>query len=171
MAMDKLLIVEDEKLIRWSIREMLERQDYEILEAPTGREAFSILEEQDCDLVISLHVNAFDDPIMRAASGYHMPDDEVGEETCEAILRAWPRRLIGRGRSWGCDVDDGKWLQRPLNVLEVHECPAILIEVGFASNPEDAAALQDPWVQDAMLPALMCGLYRFGELKEKRDGL
>ena len=52
MAMDKLLIVEDEKLIRWSIREMLERQDYEILEAPTGREAYAILENQDCDLVL-----------------------------------------------------------------------------------------------------------------------
>ena len=52
MAMDKLLIVEDEKLIRWSIREMLERQDYEILEAPTGREALNVLEEQDCDLVL-----------------------------------------------------------------------------------------------------------------------
>ena len=39
MASASILIVDDEELIRWSLREAFSRQGYEILEAATGREA------------------------------------------------------------------------------------------------------------------------------------
>ena len=45
MGKEKILILEDEKLIRWSIREMLERDGYAVLEAATGKEALSLLDD------------------------------------------------------------------------------------------------------------------------------
>jgi DNA-binding NtrC family response regulator len=52
MARERILIVEDEKLIRWSIREMLERAGFVVLEAQTGKEAMFLLSENDCDLLL-----------------------------------------------------------------------------------------------------------------------
>jgi two-component system response regulator AtoC len=51
MAQERILIVEDEKLIRWSIRERLKEEGYSVREAETGGEAFALLEEEDCDLL------------------------------------------------------------------------------------------------------------------------
>jgi DNA-binding NtrC family response regulator len=52
MARERILIVEDEKLIRWSIRSRLKEEGYSIDEAESGKEAFQLLQEDDCDLML-----------------------------------------------------------------------------------------------------------------------
>ena len=52
MANERVLLVEDEKLIRWSIRERLKEEGFRIFEAETGAEAFRFLEEEDADLLV-----------------------------------------------------------------------------------------------------------------------
>lgn len=52
MSREQILIVEDEKLIRWAIRERLQEEDYQVREAATGKEALAILEESDSDLLL-----------------------------------------------------------------------------------------------------------------------
>ena len=46
-----VLVVDDEKLIRWSIRQKLESAQYEVLEAGTAAEADSLFKENMPDLV------------------------------------------------------------------------------------------------------------------------
>lgn len=43
-AMQTILVVDDEPLIRWAIREGLEEQGYAVVEAGTAREALALLE-------------------------------------------------------------------------------------------------------------------------------
>jgi DNA-binding NtrC family response regulator len=52
MGKERVLILEDEKLIRWSIREMLEQAAYEVVESQTGKEALARLSEDDFDLLL-----------------------------------------------------------------------------------------------------------------------
>ncbi len=52
MAKERILILEDEKLIRWSIREMLQREGFRVQEAATGQEAREILGDEECDLLL-----------------------------------------------------------------------------------------------------------------------
>lgn len=52
MADEKILIVEDERLIRWSIRQRLEREGYQVDEADTGRAGLKHLSESGADLVL-----------------------------------------------------------------------------------------------------------------------
>jgi DNA-binding NtrC family response regulator len=52
MTRERILIVEDEKLIRWSIRSRLKEEGYSIDEAATGKEAFRLLGEEECDLML-----------------------------------------------------------------------------------------------------------------------
>ena len=52
MSRDHILIVEDEKLIRWSIRHRLEEEGFAVREAESGEDAFAQLEEEEADLVL-----------------------------------------------------------------------------------------------------------------------
>ena len=52
MADEKILIVEDERLIRWSIRQRLERESYQVFEAETGKAGIKHLQDQGADLVL-----------------------------------------------------------------------------------------------------------------------
>ena len=52
MSSERILIVEDEKLLRWSLRERLEREGYEVHEAATGGEGMALADEPGMDLVL-----------------------------------------------------------------------------------------------------------------------
>ena len=49
---ERVLVVDDEKLIRWSMRENLERAGYHVVEAGDGEEALRILDAEGADLVL-----------------------------------------------------------------------------------------------------------------------
>ncbi|WP_194778498.1 sigma-54-dependent transcriptional regulator [Pararhodonellum marinum] len=50
--MPKILIVDDEKIIRATLKEILEYEKYEIFEAEDGEQGFNMIAEQDFDLVL-----------------------------------------------------------------------------------------------------------------------
>jgi DNA-binding NtrC family response regulator len=52
MSAEKILVVEDEKLIRMALREMLTQEGYRVTEAETGREALERLRQDEPDLVL-----------------------------------------------------------------------------------------------------------------------
>src|SRR5690625_1500493 len=51
--MSKILIVEDETIIRTALRKLLERNKYEVSEAPSIKEATSKFELSEFELIIS----------------------------------------------------------------------------------------------------------------------
>ncbi len=52
MADERILIVEDERLIRWSIRQRLEREGYQVAEAENGKSGLKHLQDSGADLVL-----------------------------------------------------------------------------------------------------------------------
>ncbi|SNT16140.1 PEP-CTERM-box response regulator transcription factor [Anaerovirgula multivorans] len=50
--MKKILIVDDEKNMRWAIKKALQKQNYKILEGANGLEAVEVFREEDPDLVL-----------------------------------------------------------------------------------------------------------------------
>ncbi len=73
-----VLIVEDEKLIRWSLRERLEKEGYEVREAASGKEGLEKLNEGESDLVLL---------------DYRLPDQD-GIEVLKEISRTFPDTLV-----------------------------------------------------------------------------
>jgi DNA-binding NtrC family response regulator len=55
MPRERILIVEDEKLIRWSIKKRLEERNYFVEEAPDGKRAHTLLGREPWDLVLLDH--------------------------------------------------------------------------------------------------------------------
>ncbi len=49
---ERILVVDDEKLIRWSLRENLERAGYQAIEAEDGEQALEVLEREGVDLLL-----------------------------------------------------------------------------------------------------------------------
>jgi len=52
MPQERILIVEDERLIRWSIKSRLQDEGFLVAEAENGKAAFDLLEDDECDLMI-----------------------------------------------------------------------------------------------------------------------
>jgi DNA-binding NtrC family response regulator len=52
MANERILIVEDEKLVRWSLKERLKKESYEVFEAENGGGGLQILTEEMIDLIL-----------------------------------------------------------------------------------------------------------------------
>ncbi len=52
MAKARILVVDDEKLIRWSLKENLEKENYEVYTAGSGEEALALIHEELPDLIL-----------------------------------------------------------------------------------------------------------------------
>jgi len=52
MKLNKILVVDDEHLIRWSLEQNLKKQGYEVITAGTGEDALQMVREQQPDLVL-----------------------------------------------------------------------------------------------------------------------
>jgi len=52
MARIKILIIDDEKLVRWSLQQKLSKEGYEVESAPTGEEGINLIREDGYDLVL-----------------------------------------------------------------------------------------------------------------------
>jgi DNA-binding NtrC family response regulator len=57
----KVLIIDDEKLVRWSLQQKLSKEGYEVESAPTGEEGLNLIREDGYDLVLlDLHLPGMD---------------------------------------------------------------------------------------------------------------
>jgi two-component system, NtrC family, response regulator AtoC len=52
MAADKILIVDDERLIRWSLRQKCEEWGYDVVEAAAGEQALRLTQHESPDLIL-----------------------------------------------------------------------------------------------------------------------
>ena len=52
MPQDNVLVVDDEKLIRWSLKESLQKEGYKVTTVEDGRSALKAVEEEDFDVVL-----------------------------------------------------------------------------------------------------------------------
>lgn len=122
-----------------------------------------------CDLVFSIHVNAMrSHPEWHGLTTYHWPGSWVARELGNTLMRCAPKPLFKPG--WGstsCDDDLGDWIQNPRNVLRVHQCPAVLIEVGYCTNKNDAAVLCEGAIRAGLASMIELTLSHYRFMKER----
>jgi len=52
MPGEKILVVDDERLVRWSLRQKCEEWGYQVIEAPTGEAGLKLVEQDSPDLIL-----------------------------------------------------------------------------------------------------------------------
>jgi N-acetylmuramoyl-L-alanine amidase len=94
------------------------------------------------DFALVLHVNANPDPKCAGLRTYVMPEapalDAASLRLAQLVMTNAPAPLRHPGRAPEIASLDG---QGDDVVLRHYDCPAVLIEVGFASNPSDLSYL------------------------------
>ena len=110
-------------------------------------------ESGDC-ILLSIHQNFFTENQYSGAQVFYSANDPRGAALAEAI-RASITETLQPENTRQNKVGEGVYL------LEQCRVPAVLVECGFLSNPEEAAALADPDYQKQMAQAIYNGLVRY----------
>lgn len=127
----------------------------------TARGALSAVVKPAC--VVVLHVNAYDKGRAQGAMAFILAHDEPARIMARAILDGMPERLRRKDDDlFVADRMAAEWTDHAQNCLEVHrDWHPVLLEMGFATDPDDRAALTDPAVQAGIASAICAGVGAF----------
>ncbi|MGI9952587.1 N-acetylmuramoyl-L-alanine amidase [Moorellaceae bacterium AZ2] len=132
----------------------LTRQDDSVIEGESGDdlvERVRLAQKVKADLFISVHANAFDDR-EHGAQVFFDPASQEGRKLAEAI-QAEIRRLLKNTEREALGLD--------AFVLRTQKIPAVIVEVGFLSNPREEKLLVNPSYQREMAFAIYAGIARY----------
>jgi N-acetylmuramoyl-L-alanine amidase len=149
------------------------------------------------DLFISLHANASLRPATRGAQVYFLGAGHAGDDTRRVALAGqslptlgggsrdvelilWEMaqvRHIGESAAFAAILEEElrarlpvnarPVLQAPFRVLAAANMPAVLVEVGYLTNPEEERLLKSAAHQDLVAQALLQAVIRFREVRER----
>jgi N-acetylmuramoyl-L-alanine amidase len=113
------------------------------------------------EMVISVHVNAAPSPSLHGAMVFYWSSNKKTRAGADAIARAIPdglRRTTAAVHSVGPYCLE--WLERARYVVESFRAPAVLVELGFATNHYDAEMLSKDRIKIGLQAAILSGLAR-----------
>jgi N-acetylmuramoyl-L-alanine amidase len=113
--------------------------------------------EVGADVVICLHCDAHASPDARGVATYYWGDARVGSSSAVGSRLAGliQREIVAR-----TDVLDCRTHARTFDVLRMTSMPAVRVDVGYLTNPQDACRLADPGFRDLIADALVVAVQR-----------
>lgn len=145
--------------VRWADHRLLRTDDRGARYGERAAEAKRI----GAQLVLLHHVNASDHPEVRGLMAFYDPGDPLGLEAASAIARAAPKSLYRGGATPATHLAWPRvlWCLQHYRALGL---TAVLIEWGFATNPDDARYLLDLRSRPAIVVCAAAGIARAMEL-------
>ena len=119
----------------------------------------------DTDAFVSLHANASDDPLTQGIETFVARKFGTGELEAAtlALAEGLQAGLAGVGAS-------NRGVKRsPYNLLEQASVPAVIIELGFVTNPEEGAKLATEAYQDTLAEAISRAVLTFLQADAQPD--
>ena len=148
------------------VQEALEDAGVRVLMTRTGEGALGdskredmarrgqLLQTEGADAAVSIHMNKFSDRRVQGPMAYYQAGADAGQALATSVIDSLTEALELRPR-----------LPNPGNnfVTRVPICPAVLVECGFLSHPEEERLLQDERYQKTIADAIACGVMAFLE--------
>lgn len=128
---------------------VLTRQDNDSVSL---RDRVQILNEAGCDLVFSIHINAFETPQPAYISAWICGRGGEAEILADILT---PQLAAATG--W----PDGGVMVKGFYILRRTDAPAVLLELGFISNPVQERQLIQTCVQDTIAQCINRGLNQY----------
>lgn len=117
-----------------------------------------IVKENDPDIFITIHANAIPEEKWRGAQVfYHKEGHPNSELLAKAIQSSIKEKLQ--------NTDREALAIKQIYLLKKAEVPAVLVETGFLSNPEERALLSDGKYQEKMADAIVDGIENYVNLE------
>lgn len=111
-----------------------------------------IANRANAQIFLSVHANAFPEERWFGAQVFYQRGSVEGKRLAEAIQAELVRLLPPNRR---------RALAGDFRVLREAKMPAVIVEVGFLSNPQEAARLADPGYRQRLAEAVFSGLIRY----------
>lgn len=106
-----LLIVDDEKLVRWALKKSIERNDRRVFCASDGKEAMELMDQEQFDLIIT-------DLVMPGSSGMDVLEKakRIKSETKVVLMTAYGG-LIDKEDAMLAGIDD--FVEKPFMLNDI----------------------------------------------------
>lgn len=134
-------------------------QDKDFLEAIAGpkkrldfKNRLQLVEREKADLLISIHANYISSPRWHGSQVFFQEDCSEGEKLARSIQHELIRVLKNTDRQ----AKSGNYF-----MLRESSMTAVIVEVGFLSNPTEAALLGTPEYQKKMAWAIYLGILSY----------
>ncbi|MFI9640378.1 N-acetylmuramoyl-L-alanine amidase [Micromonospora sp. NPDC051925] len=108
------------------------------------------------DVFISLHTDGHANPAADGVATYHYgTDNGVTSATGERLAGLVQREIVARTGLRDCRTHAKAW-----DLLRLTRMPAVRVEVGYLTSPQDQARLVDPRFRDRVVEAIVAAVQR-----------
>jgi N-acetylmuramoyl-L-alanine amidase len=122
----------------------------------TDRERAQLANDLAADLFISLHVDRHHNPQAHGVATYHYGSENgVTSTVGERLAGLVQREIVMRTGLENCHTHAKTW-----ELLRLTRMPAVRVDVGYLTSPEDRAKLVDPRFRDKVVEAIMAAVQR-----------
>ncbi|NMA86495.1 MAG: N-acetylmuramoyl-L-alanine amidase [Tissierellia bacterium] len=120
-----------------------------------------IIERELCDIFLTIHLNSFTDPRYYGAQVFYKKDSQESILLADCIQEEM-RLLLDEDNTRVPQERDDVYLIRELDI------PAVLVECGFLSNPQEEKLLKSENYQRKIAQGIYNGIIKFLEEMERR---
>lgn len=130
--------------------------------SPSEAERAQFANEAGADLFLSLHSDGNRSPKAQGVASFHFGTGNGTTSTVGELLAGFiQRELAARTRLLDCRTHYKTW-----EIFTRTRCPAVRVEIGYLTNPEDSRRLADPAFRDLVAEGILVAvkrLYLLGE--------
>jgi N-acetylmuramoyl-L-alanine amidase len=116
----------------------------------------------DADLMIALRTAHFDSPVASGVASFHFGNSHGSISTTGRNLAGFiQREIVARTPLADCHYHGRTW-----DIVRLTRMPTVQIDLGYVTNPDDAAVLASPEYRDTIAEAILVAvkrLYLLGE--------
>lgn len=124
---------------------------------PSTAEVISLANQSEADLVISLSVDQYKNEKAQGLSTYYYGSEQHGIHSIvgERFATIVQRELIAR-----TDLLNARTHAKTWDLLRLTKAPTVMLEIGYSTNPKDAARLSDVSFRDVIAEGLVVAIQR-----------
>ncbi|MGW4395559.1 N-acetylmuramoyl-L-alanine amidase [Amycolatopsis nivea] len=130
--------------------------------SPTDFERARFANDAGADLFLSLHSDSNPSPRAQGVASFHFGTGNGTTSTVGELLAGFiQREVAARTGLLDCRTHYKTW-----EIFTRTRCPAVRVEIGYLTNPDDAARLGDPAFRDVVAEGILIAvkrLYLLGE--------
>ena len=123
----------------------------------------ALVEEKEAELFLSIQCNAVPNHDLRGAQTFYYPDSKQGKLLAETIQARFVKTLK--------NTDREAITLSSAYIMSKLEIPAIMVEVGFLSHPEEEALLRDDAYQEKITAAIYGGILDYYKKKDSEESV
>lgn len=128
--------------------------EYEGAKSADMRRRVEIMEESGADVCISVHMNSFESGKTFGPQLFFYEESVEGRELAEKIQEELTNIVCPEGKR----KEKGN---REYYILKKSPCPAVIVECGFLSNPQEAEKLVDEGYQKKLAKGICVGIMNY----------